>query len=93
MTGITAMFFTRYSNSLSFLTRELRKQVTGIELCKVGLVHDIAKETRKGSGYEKVGFRLSTLTCSDLEVFCQDHFPVKKSLVVGYCDSTSLKHH
>ena len=79
--------------SLSFLTRELRKQVTGIELCNVGLVHYIAKETRKGSGYEKVGFRLSALSSSDLEVFCQDYFPVKKSLVVGYGNSSSLKHY
>ena len=60
MTDMTAMLFTRCSSSLSFLTRELRKQVTGssggYDYAKWVLCITLQKRQGKAPATERLAF-------------------------------------
>ena len=93
MTDMTAMLFTRCSSSLSFLTRELRKQVTGssggYDYAKWVLCITLQKRQGKAPATERLAFVcqhcLTTLVNSFFNLFFCGHEVRIKGLDEVYC--------
>lgn len=93
MTDMTAMLFTRCSSSLSFLTRELRNQVTGssggYDYAKLVLCITLQKRQGKAPATERLAFVcqhcLAALVNSFLNLFFCGHKVRIKDLDEVYC--------